>query len=334
MPDDLRKFKILSIDSGGIRSIYSAKILERFEFESGIPIYQCFDLICGTGSGGLIALALSIGKSVNEIVNYFEQNYEYLANHSTLDNCNCSFNGLANFFLHKLGFTGNKKDAEFKNSLEDFFGISCLEDALLYLCLPCYDLNTNTPIIFRKNHNDLFRAKNIRMSEVALSICAKYSTNGKRIHKYEHWDSLYTTGEIWAYNPALWGLTEALLYFYSINSKDSRYTGIELLSIPAFQMKNQPENKPLNKKMLWELSLDGQSYFTNFMLSVLSENILNKYSINYQRIPVIKRSIIEDLQIKSVSLSNEKFVRIIKDFAENDNKGLIINPNFRKFFCL
>jgi patatin-like phospholipase/acyl hydrolase len=57
---DQKDYKILSIDGGGIKGLYSAIILERFEEEYG-PLHRHFDLICGTSTGGIIALALAAG---------------------------------------------------------------------------------------------------------------------------------------------------------------------------------------------------------------------------------------------------------------------------------
>ena len=55
--------RILAIDGGGIRGIIPAYILQQLEAAPpvglGKPIYQCFDIIAGTSTGGLIALALT-----------------------------------------------------------------------------------------------------------------------------------------------------------------------------------------------------------------------------------------------------------------------------------
>lgn len=52
------KFKILSIDGGGIRGIIPLKVLEALERIIG-PMHETFDLIGGTSTGGLIGLGLS-----------------------------------------------------------------------------------------------------------------------------------------------------------------------------------------------------------------------------------------------------------------------------------
>jgi patatin-like phospholipase/acyl hydrolase len=72
-----KKFKILSIDGGGIRGIFPAQYLAcleaRLEEEnkSG-KLCDHFDLICGTSTGGIIALGLGLGMKSNEMVELYE----------------------------------------------------------------------------------------------------------------------------------------------------------------------------------------------------------------------------------------------------------------------
>lgn len=53
------KFKILSIDGGGIRGILPAAILAEIEKRTGRPIFEMFDLMAGTSTGGMLALGLA-----------------------------------------------------------------------------------------------------------------------------------------------------------------------------------------------------------------------------------------------------------------------------------
>ena len=50
--------KILAIDGGGIRGIIPAVILSEIERRTAKPTAQLFDLIAGTSTGGILALAL------------------------------------------------------------------------------------------------------------------------------------------------------------------------------------------------------------------------------------------------------------------------------------
>lgn len=54
---------ILSIDGGGIRGIIPATILAYIEEQTGKRIFQLFDLIAGTSTGGIIALGLTMPPS-------------------------------------------------------------------------------------------------------------------------------------------------------------------------------------------------------------------------------------------------------------------------------
>ena len=51
---EARHFKILCIDGGGIKGIYSAELLAKFEEVFGCVVSDCFDMLCGTSTGCLL----------------------------------------------------------------------------------------------------------------------------------------------------------------------------------------------------------------------------------------------------------------------------------------
>ena len=59
--------RILSLDGGGAKGFYSLGVLKELEAMVGRPLYQCFDLIFGTSTGGIIAALLALGHSVDNI---------------------------------------------------------------------------------------------------------------------------------------------------------------------------------------------------------------------------------------------------------------------------
>ena len=71
LESDNIEFKILSIDGGGIKGLYSSTIIERLENKFNCQISDYFDMLCGTSTGGLIALALSLGKPATEISDFY-----------------------------------------------------------------------------------------------------------------------------------------------------------------------------------------------------------------------------------------------------------------------
>ena len=68
-----KTFFILSIDGGGILGLYSADVLAKIqeEFCNNEPLSEHFNLITGTSTGGIIALALGIGNSAARIKEFY-----------------------------------------------------------------------------------------------------------------------------------------------------------------------------------------------------------------------------------------------------------------------
>lgn len=57
-------FRILSLSGGGYKGLYTAQFLAGLEAESAdVPLYRRFDLVAGTSIGGILALAVSSGKT-------------------------------------------------------------------------------------------------------------------------------------------------------------------------------------------------------------------------------------------------------------------------------
>jgi patatin-like phospholipase/acyl hydrolase len=55
------RFRILALDGGGIKGAFTAKLLTEWEVNTKQRIVDHFDLIAGTSTGGIIALALGLG---------------------------------------------------------------------------------------------------------------------------------------------------------------------------------------------------------------------------------------------------------------------------------
>src|SRR5699024_4109267 len=107
------KFKILSIDGGGIRGVFPAMFLAEFEESlksNGVEkwqIYQNFDLICGTSTGGILAIALSLGIPAKEIHKMY------------LENAKVIF-GNKKSFINTLWASAHKRD-NLEKIIRDFF---------------------------------------------------------------------------------------------------------------------------------------------------------------------------------------------------------------------
>ena len=78
------KYRILSIDGGGIKAVIPAIILDRLTRELG-DWTDKFDLIAGTSVGGLIALAIASGVPSKDIREFLETKGDLIFADSILD---------------------------------------------------------------------------------------------------------------------------------------------------------------------------------------------------------------------------------------------------------
>ncbi|NEP57175.1 MAG: patatin-like phospholipase family protein [Symploca sp. SIO2G7] len=72
------KFRILSLDGGGIRGVVSATILKEIEEvvkekENGKALHEYFDLIAGTSTGSILAAGIACQKNAEEMVQLYEK---------------------------------------------------------------------------------------------------------------------------------------------------------------------------------------------------------------------------------------------------------------------
>lgn len=72
--DSPGRFRVLALDGGGVKGAYTASVLHTLEVLTGRSVSEHFDLITGTSTGGIIAVAIGLGIPLQQIVElYVEQ---------------------------------------------------------------------------------------------------------------------------------------------------------------------------------------------------------------------------------------------------------------------
>lgn len=222
-----KKFKILSIDGGGIRGVYPARFLSELEADLGGHLADHFDLICGTSTGGILALALALKIPAREAQNLY------------MDNRKAIFSKPI-FLRGRIGIRRSKYN---NNNLEKLIQQKFAEahkgnnprinDLKTRVCITGYDLINAKPKVFKTPHKDCYHIdKHIPAYQVAMATASAptyfnpYSNHYKKIDSKEKREFLMRVdGGVFANNPALIGLTEAHCAL-NIDYKD-----IELYSI-------------------------------------------------------------------------------------------------------
>lgn len=190
-----REFKILAIDGGGIRGVCPAAYLKFFQDRLTHSLRDYFDLLVGASTGGFIAVSLALGKSIGEILQLYEAKGRYI------------------FRPVSRGLLKPKYDLQvIAGILKEFFGESVtLADARCRVCVPAVDLHRARTVVFKTRHLN----SNANISDIpAWQITAAASAAPYYFEPFRTITGLNTDGSLWANNPSLVALTEALYLGY------------------------------------------------------------------------------------------------------------------------
>jgi|ERR1043165_1544692 patatin-like phospholipase/acyl hydrolase len=317
-------FKILAIDGGGIKGLYSSTILEHLE-----KVYECscsdhFDMLCGTSTGGLIALGLAQKIPAKEISKI------YTVNGAKIFPKHNKYAGL----FRQAFWRGKYTDDALKRALTEIFGDKQIKESNNLLCIPSYSITDARPWIFKYDHKEgaLSRDNEATFVDVALATSAAPTFFPMaELPQYDY--KQFIDGGVWANNPALCGLVEALTYFVGENKQ---YKGIEILSVASL---NNTAGKPTGLKRnrsflqwgndLFEPSLIAQSAFTDYFLSKL--NNITGIPIIYTRIPSEQISA-EQQHLVQLDVATPDAIHLIR--GKGNDRGLIAekDPAIAQFF--
>lgn len=187
------RFQILALDGGGLRGIFGAVALDQLEADFDTSIVEHFDLIAGTSTGGLIALALAVGRSPGEILELYLKEGPKIFPTSRWAR------------LRRLKKPYDPKPL--RTAVTEILGDNTLEDSPVRLVIPAFDLTSNDVYVFRTPHIEkLRRDRRELMVDVALSTTAaptflpSHGLAGLRL----------VDGGVWANNPTMVAVVEAL----------------------------------------------------------------------------------------------------------------------------
>ncbi|RME68357.1 MAG: hypothetical protein D6778_01990 [Nitrospirae bacterium] len=130
------KYRILSIDGGGIRGIIPAIVLQRISSTKGLENFiDSVDFIAGTSTGGLLALGIAHGIELERIRNLYEEKAQVIFDDSWLDD------------LRDLGkLVGADYDIKgLRKVLKDLFGDTTLGQLKKKVLITAFDLDNEDP---------------------------------------------------------------------------------------------------------------------------------------------------------------------------------------------
>jgi len=76
-PANVKPLRVLSLDGGGMRGLYTATLLDRlakdFQQSDATDIGSAFDVIVGTSTGGILATALAAGVPISKVIELYRK---------------------------------------------------------------------------------------------------------------------------------------------------------------------------------------------------------------------------------------------------------------------
>lgn len=324
---DEKNFKILSIDGGGIKGLYSAVILADFEERYG-KLSKHFDLICGTSTGGIIALAIATGIPAKQIVNLYIENGPSIFPYKVKSS---RFWGK----IKQTSFSSKYPESRLREALTNVFGNKTLADCETNVLIPVSNITTGLPRIIKNDHSPNLTLDNGHtLVDVAMATTAAPTYFPiQSISTMPKPEEQFVDGGLFANNPSLHGIQEAYRYF--INKPNTNYTKYSLLSIPTLH-----ENFSCKRKLkiikrpviLWgtkliPLMMDLQSTSTDFHIKYLNETLKG----NYLRLAT---PILTEKENKLIELDNSshKSLDILVDKGHQIASKYIGDSEIKAFF--
>jgi patatin-like phospholipase/acyl hydrolase len=211
------KFRILSIDGGGIRGLIPSKVLADLEYElqqidPDKKLYEHFDLICGTSTGAILAIAIALGIPSADLVKFYKDNAKMIFPRFVLK---CLPSKSRAFFSAIYSNKALLKKLKEVYAAANNGVVPLLLDLKTNVCIPTFNGNDGTINVLKtKHHPDYTRDYKLPAHDVAMSSASAPIYFPPHSFKYENrFGSGHNVnmidGGLFANNPALIGIFEA-----------------------------------------------------------------------------------------------------------------------------
>lgn len=306
---DLKKYRILSIDGGGMKGIFTAFALWKLEEDHGINLLDYFDMVVGTSTGALISAAILSGSTGKEIYEmYLAKDNEIFANKNSIsEQIKSTFfasyknDGLANYLKKEIG--EHTMESLYKKNKVDFAFFAT-------------NFTKAQPIVYGSpslNKSPLISTNSTLLNALLTTTAAPFFFEPLIDEKT---NNLIMDGGLWANNPSLAGINLAL------TGKGVKLEQIEILSFG--QTFTSDLNYQISKGKEVLIS-PMKNQFIQLLLSVLT---LNQNSQTFQVNSLLGSKVYRyqpEVDQKGVSIDKvtNKFVNYSKVYWSQNQESLV-----------
>ncbi len=192
--------RVLAIDGGGIRGLIPALVLAELEHRAGRRVYELFDLIAGTSTGGILACALCAPDPLpaEEVAAIYEEEGPQIFDRSVWQRIRSA-----------EGLLDEKYDAgALDRALERFIADKRLADTVPELIVPAYDMSEPGPFFFKTRN-----ARERRLEDFPLTVVARATAAAPTYFEpLPVGERALVDGGVFAVNPAMCAFAEVLRF--------------------------------------------------------------------------------------------------------------------------
>jgi len=323
-------FRVLSLDGGGMRGVYTASLLENYsreiakreKREKTLDIGAGFHLIVGTSTGGIIAAALAAGKPINQVKElYLEHGKNIFPDPFDQDKW-------------KRWACRNRKTAAgnalaLRKALEEVFGEMTFGDLYeqrgIMLCLPAINVASNAPRVFKTPHGYYQLDSELPLVEACLATSAAPIVLPLAFVTWpdDKSETAFVDGGLFANNPALIGLIEALEF---AEDRPIQILSLGTCSPPSGQSLSKKEvNRGLQQWKaglgILDVGMDAQVEATNFAVEKLCKRI--GHTCNFFRPKSEHPLSAEDAKKIGLDQASEESIRILCERGRQDAQDFL-----------
>lgn len=343
MTDKPVPFRVLCLDGGGMRGLYSAALLDTLikrvrGTADSVDAGKAFDLIVGTSTGGILALGLAYGLPLRDIIDLYTNKGAGIFPNSMPK----KISGWPSWLLRRQA-CANTGQAALRRALDEQFQETTIKQLYdkrgIGVCVPAVRMATRKAWVFktphipaRENHQAKNRDDNYKLTDVCLATSAApillplaAVDNPDDETRYD----VFADGGLWANNPTLIGLIEALEITES--QRDIQIISVSTASPPTGKV---IEKSDVNFGLTdWkagvgalETSLDAQASGTQFMAKFLCPHL--KANVEIIRLAYDAPSN-EQAMCVALDRADKKAITALTDMAKSDAENNILGVDSR-----
>ena len=214
-----RPYRVLSLDGGGMRGIYTGAFLARLtdQFarirgESALDLGQGFDLITGTSTGAIVGCALAVGRPMTEVVALYREHGPKIFPHRIKGKSSAIYRAMQGSRFVRNGNAALR--AALQAVLGDHTMLDVYEGRGISLSVPAVLMSEHRAWVFKKTPKSGVRDDRYPLVDVCMATSAAPIYRSLAAIDDPNTpggpQQVFADGGLWANNPIMVGLVDAL----------------------------------------------------------------------------------------------------------------------------